>query len=193
MQTAALASGIHNLTVEFSGGQGYVSGSARASQTVNQAPLTVTAANATRVYGQANPAFTATLTGFVNGDSASVVTGAPSLGTSATITSSVGSYPITVAQGTLSAANYTFVFVPGTLTISQDATTTTGNPPSASVSFGQGLTVTATVTAQPPGSGMPTGSVDFYDTTTATDLGKATLASGVASLSIAGLPPGLTR
>ena len=61
---------------------------------------------------------TATLTGFVNGDTAAVVSGAASLSTTATAGSGVGSYPITVAAGTLDAANYDFPnLVNGTLTI----------------------------------------------------------------------------
>src|SRR5205814_9198069 len=36
--------------------------------TVNTAPLSVTGANATRVYGAANPSFTGTITGIKNGD-----------------------------------------------------------------------------------------------------------------------------
>ena len=56
--------------------------------------------------------------------------------------------------------------------------------------FGQALTLTASVTANAPGSGSPTGSVDFYDTTTPTDLGSVPLVGGAASLPIATLPVG---
>ena len=45
---------------------------------------------------------------FVNGDTASIVSGAPVLSTSATSTSPVGFYPIGVQVGSLSAANYQF-------------------------------------------------------------------------------------
>ena len=38
------------------------------SLVVSPAPLTVTAANASRAYGQTNPAFTGTITGVTNGD-----------------------------------------------------------------------------------------------------------------------------
>jgi hypothetical protein len=48
------------------------------------------------------------LTGFVNGDTASVVSGAPVLSTIVTTTTPVGTYPITVGVGTLTAANYFF-------------------------------------------------------------------------------------
>ena len=49
----------------------------------------------------------------------SVVTGSPGLTTTATTTSDVGSYPITVAVGTLAATNYSFAPQNGTLTIGQ--------------------------------------------------------------------------
>ena len=79
--------------------------------------LTVTADAKSRVYGAANPTLTATITGFVNSETESVLSGAAGLGTAADATSLPGGYTITAAIGTLSAANYTFVFVDGTLTV----------------------------------------------------------------------------
>ena len=46
--------------------------------------------------------------------------------------------------------------------------------------FGQKVTFKATVSVLPPGTGPATGSVTFYDGTTA--VGTATLAGGVATL-----------
>ena len=89
--------------------------------TVTPATLTVTADNKTMVYGATVPALTDTITGFVNGDTSSVVSGTAALSTTATTTSPVGSYPIVVGQGTLSAADYTFKFVNGTLTVTASA------------------------------------------------------------------------
>jgi streptogramin lyase len=57
--------------------------------------------------------------------------------------------------------------------------------------FGQSVTFTATLTASAPGSGTPTGGVDFKDTTTGTDLGTVTLVSGAASLNTAALAVGM--
>lgn len=71
----------------------------------------------TKVFGAANPLLTDTISGFMNGDSPSVVSGAANLNTTATAASGVGSYPITAAAGTLSAVDYTFAFVNGTLTV----------------------------------------------------------------------------
>jgi uncharacterized protein (TIGR03437 family) len=84
---------------------------------VSKPVLTVTANNASKVTGAPLPTFTATITGFVNGDTLAVVSGAPSLTTTATASSPAGSYPIIAGLGTLSALNYTFAFVNGTLTV----------------------------------------------------------------------------
>ncbi|MGC3959929.1 MAG: YDG domain-containing protein [Verrucomicrobiota bacterium] len=85
--------------------------------TVNAATLIVTADNKTRAYGVANPALTAAISGFVNNEDSGVVSGAAALSTAADEASVVGSHPITAALGTLSAANYTFNFVEGSLEI----------------------------------------------------------------------------
>ena len=88
------------------------------SFTVAPATLTVTANNVTRLYGQPNPTFTYGVTGFVYGENQSVLTGTPNLTTTAVPSSPPGAYPISITQGNLAAANYTFAFVNGTLTVS---------------------------------------------------------------------------
>ena len=85
--------------------------------TVSKATLTLAPNNQSIVEGSALPTFTATITGFVNGDTPAVVTGLPALTTTATSSSPPGSYPINAALGTLAAANYTFTFGTGALTI----------------------------------------------------------------------------
>ncbi|KAA1416347.1 hypothetical protein F0U44_18670 [Nocardioides humilatus] len=88
--------------------------------TINKRLLTVTANPATRGFRAADPAYTATITGFRNGDTIDVVTGAPAFSTTATVDSSPGVYPLSVAVGTLDATNYGFTgFVGSTLTISE--------------------------------------------------------------------------
>jgi len=85
---------------------------------VKKATLTVTADNKTMIYAGTIPSLTYTITGFVNGDTASTaLTGAPKVTTTATSASLVGKYPITAALGNLAAVNYTFTFVNGTLTV----------------------------------------------------------------------------
>ena len=82
---------------------------------ITPAPLTVTANNATKVYGAGLPPLTYAIGGFVNGDTASAIGGVPAITTTATASSHVSSspYPITVTTGSLSASDYTFVFVGG--------------------------------------------------------------------------------
>ncbi len=112
--------GSYSVTAVFvpSGLAYYGSTSSSNGFTVTQASLTVTANNASKLYGAANPALTYTITGFVNSDTqAGATTGSPSESTTATASSSVGNYPIAVTQGTLASANYTFTFVNGTLSI----------------------------------------------------------------------------
>jgi trimeric autotransporter adhesin len=122
--TAATTSGVASYTITTAIGTlasaNYSFGLVDGTLAVTKAPLTVTADNKTRASGAADPTFTATLTGFVNGDTSAVVTGAATFSSMATPTSAVGTYPITPALGTLTATNYAFTtFTNGTLTVGQ--------------------------------------------------------------------------
>jgi hypothetical protein len=83
--------------------------------TITPALLTITADNMTTLYGSPLPNFTATYSGFIDGDTAAVLSQAPAFTTSATTNSPAGSYPIVVSSA--AAANYTIDFVSGTLTV----------------------------------------------------------------------------
>ncbi len=88
--------------------------------TVAKAPLTFTASALSMAYGAKVPTLTYAISGLVNGDTSSVVSGAPIVTTTATSSSHVAGspYPITITAGTLSAANYSYsTFVNNTLTI----------------------------------------------------------------------------
>jgi hypothetical protein len=85
--------------------------------TVNTATLLVAASDQSRQFGAANPPLTYGISGFLGTDTVSVVSGIPSLGTAAVPASPVGSYPITVTNGSLAAANYGFAFSNGTLVV----------------------------------------------------------------------------
>ncbi|MFY8049550.1 MAG: MBG domain-containing protein, partial [Erythrobacter sp.] len=90
--------------------------------------ITVTANNASRFYGSANPLFTASFVGFLPGDGVANLSGAASLTTTATVTSNVGTFAIAAALGTLASdQGYQFVFNPGVLTITQRPITVTAN------------------------------------------------------------------
>jgi Bacterial Ig-like domain (group 3)/MBG domain (YGX type)/Beta-propeller repeat len=127
---------------------------------VARAVLTVTANNASMIYGQPLPAFSNKITGFVNGDLPSVVGGTATETTAATSTSIPGPYPITFATEALTAANYTFSYVNGTLTISGGATQTITFNPLPNQTLGAApFTLTATAS-----SGL---AVSYTSTTTA--------------------------
>lgn len=151
---------------------------ATATFSVTPAVLNVAAQNAARAYGEANPALAYSITGFVNGDSQSAVSGAPMLTTNATTASAPGAYAIAIAAGTLAAANYTFTLTPGTLTIDAAPTTTTLSNSSPLAYPEQNVTLTASVTST--STIPPSGSVNFMSA--ATVLGTGALnTNGVAT------------
>jgi hypothetical protein len=123
------------------------------SITVNQAELTVTANDASKIHGQPNPTFAASYVGFVNTDNqATALSGQPAIATTATTNSAPGAYPLTITQGTLASNNYAFTFVNGTLTITGSAPQTINFAPIAPVNYGQATTVTLSASAS---SGLP--------------------------------------
>ena len=124
-----VGAGSTTITASQAGDSNY-SAAADVSQplTIDKAVLTVTADNASRPYGEPNPTFSASYSGFVNGETAAVLTGAPSFSTTADGSSPVGSYPVTPSLGTLAAANYSFVFADGTLSIGLVSQTIIFNP-----------------------------------------------------------------
>jgi subtilase family serine protease len=191
---AVLNAGTNVLSVVFTPNDtfDYNNVNANVNLVVTPAQLSVTANDFTRVYGQSNPLLTASYSGFVNGEGASVLNGSPSLSTTATAASSVAGSPylIVAADGTLSATNYIFLFNNGQLTItpasSANALSSSINP----VPTGSNVTFTATLTAVSPGSGTPTGTVQFF--ADSAPLGSpVTLVGGLAGISTSSLPPGL--
>ncbi len=178
-----LAEGTYTLGVTFTptDATDYKTATATAPLSVTGGTLTVTANNATRVYGAANPSFTGTITGQQNGD-----TFTESFMTNATVTSSVGTYAIVPSAAGANLSDYTVVVNDGTLTISQAGTTTmlTVNPANPN----PGATVTLTATIASATSGTPTGTVSFYDGSTL--LNTATLSGGVGTYSTTALLSG---
>ena len=88
------------------------------SWAITKAVLTVTANSNSMNTGRAVPTLGYTVTGFLGSDTlANAITGTPALATTATSSSGVGTYPISVSVGTLSASNYSFTYVAGTMTV----------------------------------------------------------------------------
>ncbi|MGA7340986.1 MAG: Ig-like domain repeat protein [Terracidiphilus sp.] len=115
----SVPAGVQSLTAGYSGDSTYsASLSSGVGLNVARAILQVTANSYTISIGGALPAYAATITGFVNGDTqATAVTGSPALTGSATSSNTAGVYLISVTTGTLAAANYNFTFTNGYLRI----------------------------------------------------------------------------
>ena len=81
---------------------------------IHPAPLNITAANTNRLYGQANPTFTGTITGLTNGDNISATYSSP-----ATSGSLPGQYPIipSIVDNANRRTNYVITLLNGTLTV----------------------------------------------------------------------------
>lgn len=105
--------------------------------TVGAKALTITADDATRPQGQANPVFTASYNGFVLGDTSSVISGL-NITSPANASSPTGSYDIIPAGA--SAANYALSYVNGVLTITPAASSTAIPDTVLRVSQGLGAT-----------------------------------------------------
>jgi beta-glucanase (GH16 family) len=148
---------------------GYNAGTASAMLTINKSSLTITANNQTKIYNSANPDLTISYSGFVNGESSSVLTSAPTVSTTATQTSDVGTYPIILAGA--SAANYTISQVNGTLTITQATPT---------------LTYTGATT------GTEGASIALFATSNSTGVISYAVSNGTGSASLSGTTLNLT-
>ena len=130
--TTTLGAGTHAFTATYSGdGVNFSASGTQAGSpaVILPAQLTVTANSQARVYGAANAPLTYSISGFVNSDTATVVSGSPWLSTTATTTSHVSGspYSISISAGTLWAANYSFNLVAGALSITPAPLTITVN------------------------------------------------------------------
>ncbi len=159
-----LDAGPHTITASYSGDSNFVPNTANPTTLdVAKAPLTVTADDATRIYGRANPIFTASYCGFVLGQGPNALRGSLGFETSASTNSPAGSYAI--VPGGLSSTNYAINFVVGTLTITPSpglaGSTIIVTSSSADLTYGQSSTLVAHVAAATPSLEIPTGMVQF--------------------------------
>ncbi len=181
-----LTAGAYTLTATFSPTDtaNYSGATKSVGITVNPALLSLSANNATRIYGTANPTFAGTVSAGQNGD---VFT--ETFATSATTLSNVGTYSIVPSVTGTNLSSYSQNPVNGILTITQAGSTTSFSVSSSSIASGQSVTLTAQVVSAT--TGTPTGSVQFYDGTTL--LNTATLTGGTASYATASLTPGASH
>ena len=148
--TTILAAGIYQLDAIFTPAAGGATHKISIRLSVTKANLYVTAGTVTAVYGSATPrTYPYTLSGFVNNDTAAVVTGVPTITSSASsrasssgvvyYTANVGNYSLNPYWGSLAAANYTFVCLPGELSILPTSATLNVQPNNLSVAYGAAL------------------------------------------------------
>ena len=133
LATAASPTGTYTVTPSGLSSSNYTISFVNGALTVTPAALTVTANAATKVYGLANPAFTASYSGLTNGDTPSSLSGTLGFSTLATAASPVGTYAVTPSG--LSSSNYAISFVNGTLAVTPAPLTITAND--ASKVYGQ--------------------------------------------------------
>ncbi len=183
--TSGLSAGSHTITALYSGDAYYLANSASIPLVVTKAHLTVTADAKSMLYGGSVPALTATISGFVDGDTSIVVSGTPGLSTSATSASPVSTYTISVTEGSLSAANYDFSnLVNGTLTINKAHLTVTAATKSM-VYGGSVPALTATISGFLNGDTSSVVSGTPGLSTSASSAGSYTITVTVGSLSAA--------
>ncbi len=179
--------GTYTVVASFAGSTDYISGTASTTFSISQAPLTITANNQTKVVDNANPSLTFTATGFVGGDTLSSLSTQPTLSTTATTDSPVGTYPITVSGAV--DTNYTISYDNGTLSVTPVpiATTTKIKSSDNSSVYGESVTFTVTISAS-SGRTKPIGAVTFMDGSTV--LGTASASNGTATFTMSALTVG---
>jgi gliding motility-associated-like protein len=117
------------------------------SLTINKVALTVTADPKSKSYDGSvySGGYTSIISGYLNGEDISVVTGVPSYSGTSQLAVDAGSYVITPVVTGLSATNYSFTAANGALTINKVALTVTADPKSKSYDgnvYGGGYTST---------------------------------------------------
>ena len=132
--------------------EGYIAASGNNSEVtsdavqfqITQAPLTATAENKSATYGDTAPAYTVRYAGFVNGETASVVTGLITFDCAYAAGSDAGEYAITPKGAT--ADNYAITFVAGKLTVGKLTAALAWNDYAERTYDGKASSVTASVT-----------------------------------------------
>jgi len=141
--TAGAGAGTYSLTLSGAVDTNYILQYDTGIYTITRASLRIEANDTSKLYGAPMPSLSVSYSGFVNGDDSTSLTTAPTISTTATIASPIGSYPITVSRAV--DANYTITYgLSGTLTVSpapltiipvNDTMTYGGNVPALSARY----------------------------------------------------------
>ena len=174
--TAVQFSNVNNypITVTLGSNPNYDITPTDGTLTINRRAATVTADDKSKTYGDANPSFTATVTGTVNGDVLNYT-----LATTAVQFSNVAGYPITVTLG--SNPNYDVTPHNGTLTVNKRQLDITAN--SRSKTYGDSLTFA--------GTEFMTGSGQLVSSDAVTSV-MLTSTGAAATATVAGSPYAIT-
>ena len=175
--SAAVGSGLANYSISYANG----------TLTVSNKTLTIAANNTNKVYGQtlalAGTGFTSS--GLANADTVTSVT-LTSAGTAATATVAGGPYAIVPSAAVGSGlANYSISYANGTLAITPAGTVGIVSASRNPARPGESLTLSFAMSAVAPGSGNPSGTVQFR--LDGGSLGSASLTAGVASFDTAAI------
>jgi sugar lactone lactonase YvrE len=164
IDTSALSGGTHQLIASYSGdSQNPAITSSVFMLTVTPLPVMAAATGVSIKYGQTVPALTGSLTGVLPQDTNKVTA---VFATTATTTSPVGQYPITVTLAGTAATDYSVTLGAGSGdVVIGPAGSTTALSSSNTAPF-LGAPVTLTALASSTTTGTPTGSMAFFDGTT---------------------------
>lgn len=163
LDTSTLSGGTHQLVASYGGdSQNAAITSSVFVLTVTPLPVVATATGVSIKYGQAIPTITGALTGILPHDTNKVTA---VFATTATATSPVGQYPITVTLAGSAATDYSVTLGSGLgdVVIGQASSKTTLSSSNAAPFLGAPVTLTAQASSTT--TGTPTGSVAFYDGT----------------------------
>ena len=163
--------GVYPIEIGGADAKNYTLSYENGTLTVNKRQLTVSAKSYTRAYGEENPAFELSYTGFVNNENEGVLISMPKASTVATPTTDVGVYDITIGNGV--AENYDFNYVSGKLTIEKSYQTLSWEQDFSEVkkydqvellaTASSGLEVTYTVEGNPICSVVKIGNKQYLD------------------------------
>ena len=148
MTTLSSNVGNYDITVEGASCANYSISYVSGTLAITPRTLVASVENYERQYNEENPEFEVIYEGFVENENEDVLTVKPIASTTATKTSDVGVYPITVSGG--SAQNYTFTYNPGELTINKAEQSILWNQDLSRLKIGDQKKLEATAT-----SGMP--------------------------------------
>lgn len=123
--TSASGAGIHDIIISGGNASNYELILENGFLTIDQAQLTITANDQSKFYGDENPPFTMSFAGFVNGDNSNDLIELPKVSSTASATTDVGTYEITLTGG--NAANYALTLTNGTLEIEKATLTCTSS------------------------------------------------------------------